>query len=136
MDNDTLITSYGKSLANFGAAYAATQESMKSQATTMAAMQGQLANIQQFCMAVNQQPPPTIYAPPQQQQHNNRRSNRRTVALAVQMVQEASHNNQPGLAAMVPACNSLRAIPRPTSVGRIGITATPMVAMPMTPTQT
>ncbi len=77
MDNDTLIASYGESLANFGAAYATTQELMKSQATTMAAIQGQLANIQQFYMAVNQQPPPTIYAPPQQQQHNNRRSNRR-----------------------------------------------------------
>ena len=66
MDDDTSIAAYGESLANFGAAYAATQESMKSQATTMAAMQGQLANIQQFCMAVNQQPPSTIYAPPQQ----------------------------------------------------------------------
>ena len=78
MDDDALITSYGESLANFGTAYAATQVSMKSQATTMAAMQGQLANIQQFCMAANQQPPPTIHAPPQlQQQHNNRRSNRR-----------------------------------------------------------
>ena len=76
MDDDISIASYGKSLANFGAAYAATQESMKSQVTTMAAMQGQLTNIQQFCMAVNQQPPPTIYAPPQQQQHNNHRSNR------------------------------------------------------------
>jgi len=54
MDNDTSIASYGESIANFSAAYAATQESMKSQATTMAAMQGQLANIQQFCMAVNQ----------------------------------------------------------------------------------
>jgi len=73
MGDDTSIALYGESLANFGATYAAMQESMKSQATTMAAMQGQLANIQQFCMAVNQQPPPNIYAPPQQQQHNNRR---------------------------------------------------------------
>jgi hypothetical protein len=78
MDDDTSIALYGELLASFGAAYAATQESMKSQATTMAAMQGQLANIQQFCMAVNQQPPPTIYAPPQQQQQQNtRRNNRR-----------------------------------------------------------
>jgi hypothetical protein len=68
MDDDTSIASYSKSLANCGAAYAAMQESMKSQATIMAAMQGQLANIKQFCMAVNQQPPPTIYAPPPQQQ--------------------------------------------------------------------
>ena len=58
MDDGTSIASCGELLANFSAAYAAMQESMKNQATTMAAMQGQLANIQQFCMAVNQQPPP------------------------------------------------------------------------------
>jgi hypothetical protein len=46
MDDNTSIASYGEALANFGAAYAATQESMKSQATTLAAMQGQLGNIQ------------------------------------------------------------------------------------------
>ncbi len=67
MDDDASITLYSESLANFGATYAATQESIKTQATTMAAMQGQLTNIQQFCMAVCQQPPPNIYAPPQQQ---------------------------------------------------------------------
>ena len=50
MDDDASITLYSESLANFGAAYATTQESMKSQATTMATMQGQLTNIQQFCM--------------------------------------------------------------------------------------
>jgi hypothetical protein len=72
MDGDTSNASYGEALANFGAAYDATQESMKSQATTLAAMQGQLGNIQKFCMAVNQQPPPNIiYTPPQQQQNNN-----------------------------------------------------------------
>ncbi len=68
MDNDASIALYSKLLANSGAAYAATQEAMKTQATTMAAMQGQLTNIQQFWMAVSQQPPPNIYAPPQQQQ--------------------------------------------------------------------
>jgi hypothetical protein len=77
MENDAAIASYSKSLANFGAAYAATQESMKTQATTMAAMQGQLTNIQQFCMAVGQQPPPNIYAPPQQQHTFNNRRDRR-----------------------------------------------------------
>ena len=60
MDNDASIASYSESLANFGATYAPTQESMKSQATTMAAMQGQLTNIQKFCVAVSQQPPPNI----------------------------------------------------------------------------
>ena len=74
MDDDVSITSYSESLANFGAAYATMQESMKAQATTMAAMQGQLTNIQQFCMAVGQQPPPNIYTPAQQQHtFNNRR---------------------------------------------------------------
>jgi hypothetical protein len=77
MDDDASIASYSESLANFGAAYAAMQESMKSQATTMAAMQGQLTNIQQFCMAVGQQPLPNIYAPAQQQHTFNNRRNRR-----------------------------------------------------------
>ena len=40
MDNDRSIASNSESLTNYGAVYAATQESMKSQATTMAAMQG------------------------------------------------------------------------------------------------
>ena len=77
MDYDASIASYSESLTNFGAAYAATQESMKSQATNMAAIQGQLTNIQQFCMGVGQQPPPNIYAPPQQQPTFNNRRNRR-----------------------------------------------------------
>jgi hypothetical protein len=51
-------------MLNFCASYAATQETIKSQATSLATMQGQLANIQQFCMAVSQQPPSTIYQPP------------------------------------------------------------------------
>ena len=67
MDDDASIASYSELLVNFGAVYAAMQESMKSQATTMAAMQGQLTNIQKFCMAVGQQPTPNIYAPAQQQ---------------------------------------------------------------------
>ena len=37
---------------------------MKSQASSLAAIKGQLANIQQFCMAVGQQPPSNIYQPP------------------------------------------------------------------------
>jgi len=73
--DDASIALYSESLTNFGAAYAVTQESMKSQATTMAAMQGQLTNIQQFCMAVGQQPPPNIYAPTQQQHTFNNRRN-------------------------------------------------------------
>ena len=76
MDDNASIASYSESLANFGAAYTATQESMKAQATTMATMQGQLMNIQQFCMAVGQQPPPNIYAPSQQQPTFNNRRNR------------------------------------------------------------
>ena len=57
MDDYASIASYNKSLTNFGTRYAFMQESMKTQATTTATMQGQLTNIQQFCMAVGQQPP-------------------------------------------------------------------------------
>ena len=63
VDDNASITSYTETMSNFSAAYAATQDSMKSLAASLAAMQGQ-ANIQQFCMAVGQQPPSTIYQPP------------------------------------------------------------------------
>jgi hypothetical protein len=71
VDDNASITSYNKTLMNFGAAYAATQETIKSQATSLAAMQGQLENIQQFCMAIGQQPPSNIYAPTQHQCTSN-----------------------------------------------------------------
>jgi hypothetical protein len=77
MDDDALHASYSESLMNFGAAYAAMQETIKTQATNMAAMQGQLMNIRQFCMAVDQQPPPTIYTPTQQQHMSNNCRGRR-----------------------------------------------------------
>ncbi len=80
MDNNgSSIALYSKSLANFGAAYAATQETVKSQADSISTIQAQLAGLQQFCMAVGQQQPPpnNIYYAPQQQQrhHNNSRNN-------------------------------------------------------------
>jgi hypothetical protein len=46
LDNKALLALYGNLLANFSAAYAATQETMKSQVDSLVAMQGQLANIQ------------------------------------------------------------------------------------------
>ncbi len=81
MDNNGgSIALYGKSLANFGAAYAATQETVKSQADSISTIQAQLARLQQFCMAIRQQQPPpsNIYYTPQQQQHcpDNSRNNR------------------------------------------------------------
>jgi hypothetical protein len=79
-DNGGSIALYGKSLANFGTAYAATQETVKSQADSISTIQAQLAGLQQFCMVVGQQQPPpnNIYYTPQQQQccHNNCRNNR------------------------------------------------------------
>jgi hypothetical protein len=71
VNNNAMIASYNETLMNFGAAYAATQETIKSQATSLAAMQGQLANIQQFCMADGQQPPRNIYAIMQHQCMSN-----------------------------------------------------------------
>ncbi len=67
MEDDATGALYGKSIANFGTAYAATQEMMKGQATSLALIQDQLVNLQQFCMAIGQQPPNNIYAPAQQQ---------------------------------------------------------------------
>jgi hypothetical protein len=40
VNDDDSIVSYGESIANFGAAYAATQESVKAQGTTITSMQG------------------------------------------------------------------------------------------------
>jgi hypothetical protein len=66
VDDIALVASYGDLLANFGAAYPATQETMKSQADSLVAMQNQLKSIQQFCMSAGQQPPSSSYAPTQQ----------------------------------------------------------------------
>jgi hypothetical protein len=61
-DINVLVALYGDLLVNFGATYAAMQETLKSQANSLVAIQNQLANIQQFCMAISQQPPSNIYA--------------------------------------------------------------------------
>jgi hypothetical protein len=75
MVDDALVAPYDDSLANFGGLFAATQETMKSQANSLVAMQNQLLNIQ-LCMNVGQQPPSSGYAPAQQQRmftnHNKR----------------------------------------------------------------
>ncbi len=74
-----LPTAYDDLLANFGATFAATQETMKSQADSLVTMQDELSNIQ-LCMNVGQQPPNSGYAPAQQQRtftnHNKRNGGR------------------------------------------------------------
>jgi hypothetical protein len=45
MDDDASVAVYDDLLANFGAAFAATQETMKSQANSLVAMQNQLSHI-------------------------------------------------------------------------------------------
>ena len=64
-NNDTVVL-YSELIANFGAAYATTQKSVKTQGTTIASMQTQLQVMHQYCMGLQQQPPTTIYAPQQQ----------------------------------------------------------------------
>jgi hypothetical protein len=66
-NDDDSVVSYGKSIPNFGAAYATTQESVKSQGSTNAAMHSQLNAMSQYCMALQQQATPTNHAA--QQQH-------------------------------------------------------------------
>jgi uncharacterized membrane protein YgcG len=78
-NDDASINSYSESIANFGAAYAATQESIRTQGTTIASLQRQLGAMQQYCMAVQQQqqqqPPHPVHA--RLQQTNNRRGGHR-----------------------------------------------------------
>jgi hypothetical protein len=50
-DNNSVVL-YGESIANFGDAYATMQESVKSQVTTIASMQGQMQAMQQYYMAL------------------------------------------------------------------------------------
>jgi hypothetical protein len=66
MDDDASVAAYNDLFTNFGAVFAATQETMKSQANSLVAMQNQLLNIQ-LCMNVGQQPPSNGYTPAQQQ---------------------------------------------------------------------
>jgi hypothetical protein len=61
-DNNGSVISYGKSIANFGAAYTATQESIKTQGSMIALLQSQVNAMQQYCMALQSQPPTPIYA--------------------------------------------------------------------------
>jgi hypothetical protein len=77
VNNDNTVVLFGKSILNFGATCAATQESVKTQGTTIASMQTQLQAMQQYCMGLQQQPPQTIYAP-QQQAQGGRGYGRRT----------------------------------------------------------
>jgi hypothetical protein len=61
MNNNNSVVLCGEAIANFGAAFADTYESVKSQGTTIALMLGQLQAMQQYCMALGQQTPPGIY---------------------------------------------------------------------------
>jgi hypothetical protein len=64
--NDISVALYGDLLANLGAKFAAMQETMKSQANSLVAMQNQLSNIRLY-MNVGQQLPSSGYIPAQQQ---------------------------------------------------------------------
>jgi hypothetical protein len=103
VDNNELLALNGDSIANFGAAYATTHETMKSQADSLVAMLGQLANIQNFCMAVSQQPPSSIYAPAQQQRTFNNCNKHNSGGQSSAVV---SHNNQQLVLAVWAAANS------------------------------
>ncbi len=62
-NNDDSVVSYEETILNFGAAYAATQESVKSHGTTIASMQNQQLNaMPQYCMGLQQQSTPTNHA--------------------------------------------------------------------------
>jgi hypothetical protein len=54
VNNNDSVALYEDSIANFGAAYAAAQETVKSQGMTIASMQGQMQAMQQYCTALGQ----------------------------------------------------------------------------------
>ena len=74
--DDESVISYEESLANFGAAYAATQDSVKSQASTIATLQSQMQSMQQYCMSMQQLQqhlPPNAYPRQQRGRRNTTR---------------------------------------------------------------
>jgi hypothetical protein len=130
MDDYALFASYDELLANFGTAYAVTQESIKNQATRLAAIQGQLASIQQFCLA-------NVYAHMQQQRSSTGLRNKRyhgghfSDGVGGGGFQQ---NNQTYLLAMAHMhSHPIAPIPA-TSIMRIGTTTTPMAAILTMPT--
>jgi hypothetical protein len=60
VNNNASVVLYSESIANFGAAYAAMQESVqelvKLQGTTITLLQGQMQAMQQYCVVLGQQP--------------------------------------------------------------------------------
>jgi hypothetical protein len=116
-NDDASVISYGESIANFGAAYAATQELVRSQGTTIASMQSQLQAMHQYCMALQQQPPPTIYMAQQQQQRGRRGALRR--------------NNPPTSGGNQAPVGPF---PGPTNASKIGTTAIRTTGTSTTPT--
>jgi hypothetical protein len=120
VDNNASVVLYKDLLANFGAEYAAMQETMKSQANSLVAMQSHLANIHQFCMAVSQQPPSSIYTPTQQQCTFNNQNKRS---------QNSSHGfpQQPAMSFGNPGGGQQQALhpPNPYKRRRIRTTVTP-----------
>jgi hypothetical protein len=67
VNEDNSVILYGELTANLGDVHATTQESGKMQGLAIALMQAQLQAMQQYCMALQQQPPPAIHARQQQQ---------------------------------------------------------------------
>jgi hypothetical protein len=121
-NNDGSVISYGESIANFGAAYAATQESVKTQGSTIVLLQSQVNAMQQYCMALQSQPP-----------HPSTRSNSNYAPLTT----SADHCVAPDLegvediktqATNSPPVHLPCARQRPINNSRIGITATLMGA--------
>ncbi len=65
-NNNDSVVSYGETILNFGAMYAATQESVKLQGTTITVMQSQLNALSQYYIALQQQATPTNHVDQQQ----------------------------------------------------------------------
>ena len=138
--NNALIALYTETMSNFGAAYAATQDLMKSQSASLAAMQGQLVNIQQFCMTVSQQPPSNIYQLPSNSYASRSISAQPTTTEKEAEAEAAADtavatNNQPGMVLAERAQSKPNVHPPPSSATKIGTTVSCTVATLTIPTQ-
>jgi hypothetical protein len=129
VNNNNSVVLYGELIANFGAAYATREESVKSQGTTIASMQGQLQAMQQYCMALGQQPPPA-----------STRCSSNSAAATVHRVdlQPAAEKIQPRCHINIPedslAANARCSHPPCSRRLKIGTTAIRMAEMLTTPT--
>jgi hypothetical protein len=139
-DNGGSIASYGKSLANFGATYAAMQETVKSRPTAYSPSKHNWWGFSSSAWPLDNSSrhPTTSTTPPNSNSFITTTAGTtaevEVVAASTAMV-AATRNNQPRTKANKAVAVGLCVPPRPTSGGRIETTATRMAVTSKMPTR-